>query len=162
VNESSSVCAPIDLCPPPAETCAIDTDCDTGCCLAVDAETSLCAPVDLCAAPPPAAGCGDLVLVANDGTYLGDATSNQFAVDGVCNEFSQYGSQFAATSIFNEFGQYGSPFAALSAYNELTSTPPVLYCSGDETVLNAVSKNTLLAGAIDPDLLCAVLAQNGL
>jgi hypothetical protein len=161
VDETNSVCAPADFCAPPVDTCSEDTDCDTACCLPVDAETSVCAPSDLCAAPP-AIGCGNLVLLANDGTYLGDATSNQFAADGVCNEFSQYGSQFAATSIFNQFGQYGSQFSTLSAYNEFTTTPPVLYCVGNDTVLNPVSKNTFLAGAIDPDFLCAVLAQNGL
>lgn len=162
VDATNSVCAPANFCPPPVETCTVDDDCATQCCLPVDADTLACAPADLCAAPPPAVGCGELVLLANDGTYLGDATSNTFAADGVCNEFSQYGSHFAASSIFNEFGLYGSPFAALSAYNEFTSTPPVLYCSGDDTILNPVSKNTLLAGAIDPDFLCAVLAQNGL
>jgi hypothetical protein len=161
VDDTGSVCAPAEFCPSPFETCAMNADCATACCLPIDAETSACAPANLCAAPP-AVGCGDLVLLANDGTYLGDATSDQFAVDGVCNEFSQYGSPFASSSIFNEFSQYGSPFASLSAYNEFTSTPPVLYCSGNDTVLNAVSKNTFVAGAIDPDFLCAVLAQNGL
>jgi hypothetical protein len=161
LDDSNSVCAPPEFCLPMADTCSEDTDCDTACCLPVDAETSACAPSNLCAAPP-SVGCGDLVLLANDGTYLGEATSNQFAVDGVCNEFSQYGSEFSTTSIFNEFSQYGSPFATLSAYNEFTATPPVLYCVSNDTVLNPVSKNTLIAGAIDPDFLCAVLAQNGL
>jgi hypothetical protein len=162
VDATNSVCAPANFCPPPVETCTVDSECDTVCCLPIDAETSACAPASLCTAPPAPIGCGQLVLLANDGTFLGDATSNQFATDGVCNEFSQYGSPFAATSIFNEFGQYGSPFAASSAYNDFTSTPPVLYCSGNDTVLNPVSKNTFIAGAIDPDVLCAVLAQNGL
>jgi hypothetical protein len=118
-------------------------------------------PAALCA-PPASVACANLVLLANDGTFLGQATSSTFATDGVCNEFSQYGSLFAATSIFNEFGQYGGQFSSLSAYNQFTSTPPVLYCVTTDTVLNPVSKNTVLVGAIDPDALCAVLAANGL
>lgn len=147
-----------------AALCANGDDCFSGCCATVDEANSVCAPADVCSPPAetPSVGCGEVVLMADDGTYLGDATSNEFAGDGVCNEFSQYGSQFSSTSIFNEFSEYGNRFNSSSAYNEFTTTPPVLYCAGDGTVLNPVSKNTFLAGAIDPDFLCEVLAQNGL
>lgn len=161
VDESNSVCAPTEFCPAPAQTCVLDAECSTGCCAAVDAQTSICVEAALCA-PAPAVICLDLVLLADDGTFLGEATSNAFATDSVCNEFGQYGSQFSSTSIFNQFGQYGSPFASLSAYNEFTTTPPLLYCVNTDAVLNPVSKNTFIAGAIDPDVLCAVLAANGL
>jgi len=50
----------------------------------------------------------------------------------------------------------------LSAYNEFTATPPALFCVTTDTPLNAVTKNTFIAGSIDPDALCAVLAANGL
>jgi hypothetical protein len=161
LDEQTSVCAPAEYCPAAPTSCDVNQDCDTGCCAPVDADTSACAPASFCA-PAPSVICSDLVVVANDGTYLGEATSNAFAVDGVCNEFSQYGSEFSATSIFNDFGTYGSQFSTLSAYNQFTTTPPVLYCISTDTVLNAVSKNTFVAGAIDPDFLCAVLAANGL
>lgn len=161
VNETTAVCAPASYCPPPVQQCTGNEQCASQCCLPIDTQTAACAPAALCA-PPASVACTNVVLLANDGTFLGQATSNTFATDGVCNEFSQYGSQFAATSIFNEFGQYGSQFSSLSAYNQFTSTPPVLYCVTSDTVLNQVSKNTILAGAIDPDTLCAVLAANGL
>ena len=162
VDETNSVCAPANFCPPPVQTCVLDAECSTGCCFPIDTETSVCSPPTLCE-PPPSVGCPELVLLANDGTFLGEATSNAFASDGVCNEFGQHGSPFAAESIFNQFGQYGSPFASLSAYNEFSSTPPVLYCVTTDTFFNSVSKNTFAAGnPIDPDALCAVLAANGL
>jgi hypothetical protein len=96
-----------------------------------------------------------------DGTFLGDAASNMFAVNGVCNQFSQYGSQFSTTSIFNQFGTYGSQFSTLSAYDLFTTTPPLLFCATTLQRLNPVSKNTVLLNAIDPDLLCATLAAAG-
>lgn len=161
VDETSSACAPARFCPAPDVGCTLNEECDTQCCFQVDAQSSVCAPTALCA-PPPSVGCTSLALFANDGTFLGEASSNAFASDSVCNEFGQYGSPFSSTSIYNEFGQYGSPFASLSAYNEFTSTPPVLYCAATDTFLNAVSKNTFVAGAIDPDALCSVLAANGL
>jgi hypothetical protein len=88
------------------------------------------------------------------------ATSNQFASDGVCNQFSNYGGEYGTYSIFNDFGTYGSQFSSQSAYSQFTSTPPVLVCDGGN-LLNPVTKNTLLASAIDPDVLCATLASNG-
>jgi hypothetical protein len=110
----------------------------------------------------PVAGCsGTLVLVADDGKFLGNASSNMLAADGVCNEFSNYGGQFGADSIFNEFGMYGSQFGSLSAYDEFTSTPPFLFCPGANVRLNPVTKNNVLGGAIDPDVLCLVLEANG-
>lgn len=161
LDEQTSICAPAEYCPAAPTSCAVNQDCDTGCCVPVDADASACAPASFCASAPSVV-CSDLVVVADDGTYLGEATSNEFAVDGVCNDFSQYGSEFSSTSIFNDFSTYGSQFSSLSAYNQFTSTPPVLYCISTDTVLNAVSKNTFVAGSIDPDLLCAVLAANGL
>jgi hypothetical protein len=161
VDETTSVCAPGSFCPSPVQLCTGNEQCASQCCLSIDMQNAACAPAALCA-PPASVACTNVVLLANDGTFLGQATSNTFATDGVCNEFSQYGSQFAATSIFNEFGQYGGQFSSLSAYNQFTTTPPVLYCVMTDTVLNPVSKNTILIGAIDPDALCAVLAANGL
>lgn len=111
------------------------------------------------ATTPSAAGCRELDLVADDRTFLGVGTSSQFATDGVCNEFSQYGGQFSTNGIFNEFSQYGSQFSQLSAYNEFTQTPPHLYCGRDQ--MNPITKNKYLPLAVDPDVLCEVLAELG-
>jgi hypothetical protein len=161
VDDIGSVCAPASFCPPAAETCRVSSDCATVCCLPIDERTSVCAPTSACATTP-ALACPDLVLQASDGTFLGDATSDEVAVNGVCNPIGSYGSQISPTSIFNPVGSYGSQLGEQSAYNEFSTTPPVLFCPSTASTLNLVSKNAFLTGALDPDLLCAVLAENGL
>jgi hypothetical protein len=113
---------------------------------------------------PVGTGCGDLELIAQNGTYLGAVSSNPYASDGVCNEFSTYGNPYSATSIYNEFGTYGSQYAAQSAYNTLSTTPPAIVCSDSGDIIAFVTKNKFVTGAqrIDPDALCAVLANSGL
>lgn len=161
VDALNSVCAPTNFCPPPAQTCITGAECSTGCCIATGGGGSICGPAGLCA-PPPSVGCSSLVLLANDGTYLGDATSIATA-NSVCNEYGLYGSQYGVNSIHNPYGLYGGEFAVFSAYNPYTATPPVLYCVNSDSVLNAVSKNEYVSGSpIDPDALCAVLAANGI
>lgn len=147
-----------------AAPCSSPSDCVSGCCVGLSSSSaSVCAPPTHCepAPPPIPGGCADLVLVADDGTYLGDATSNEYATDGVCNEYSSYGSAYSSTSIFNDSGTYGSEYSLESAYNASTWTPPFLYCVTTDEVWNPVTKNDLLDEAIDPDLLCRALAENG-
>lgn len=107
--------------------------------------------------------CSLLVLIAEDGTFLGDATSSQVGASSVCNGSSMYGSVFGVTSIFNEFGTYGSSYSLQSAYNTLSQTPPAVVCVDNDSIIAFVSKNRFLAAStiIDPDYLCSVLAQNG-
>lgn len=153
-----------------AANCESGDECQSGCCAELVSGGRACAPPSVCANPnepaPPVmsgtVGCGQLVLLGDDGQFLGNATSNAYATDGVCNQYSPHGSAYAADSIYNPYGTYGSKYSSLSAYDPYTSTPPVLFCSDSMDVLNPVTKNSFLAGAIDPDALCAVLAQNGL
>jgi hypothetical protein len=159
-----------------SDQCARGDDCLTGCCIELTTGESACAAIQLCSPPPnsgtrpippPAHGtlvpittCSTLALIADDDQFLGNASSNRYATDGICNEFSQYGSEFGSHSIHNEFGTYGGEFSNLSAYNKFTNTPPHLRCeNGSE--LNPVTKNQFLAGVIDPDVLCETLASNG-
>lgn len=136
--------------------CAFGSDCSD--CGARDPNEM---PVAVEPVPVSLTPCADLTLLGDDGEFLGVASSNEFETDGVCNEFSNYGSEFSSTSIYNEFSNYGSEFSPLGAYNEFTSTPPFLYCASSDTVMNPVTKNSLLSGAVDPDVLCAALAANG-
>jgi hypothetical protein len=110
---------------------------------------------------PPSTGCGRLIVRSDDGKFLGVAVSNEFAVDGVCNKFSPYGSEFGADSIFNKFGTYGGEFSPKGAYNKFAFTPPNLACEGSGAKGEFVSKNTVLQPRIDPDLLCITLKQTG-
>jgi hypothetical protein len=140
--------------------CVNDGDCVSGCCLPVDAEGGVCAASSLCEAAP-IVGCTEVILRASDGTFLGDATSFLTA-DSLCNPASAYGSPASPTSIFNPFGTYGNTSGLLSAYSPVTLTPPILVCTTTQAALSPVSKNATLVGVIDPDVLCAALAANGI
>jgi hypothetical protein len=109
----------------------------------------------------PSGPCRSLVVVADNGTFLGEASSKPYEADGVCNSYSSYGSPYGQFSIFNEAGIYGNEVSATSAFNELGSKPPHLYCEGTNELLNPITKNEFLPGAIDPDALCQTLAANG-
>jgi hypothetical protein len=172
-DASSSDAGSVGRCPPEGEidcsatpaccqgsVCVGDGDCATGCCLPVAGESGVCAASDLCEAPV-IIGCTEVTLRAADGTFLGDATSF-LTPESVCNPAGAYGSEASPTSIFNPFGTYGDSFGALSAYAPSTLTPPVLSCTTTGASLNPVSKNAALVGAIDPDVLCAALAANGI
>jgi hypothetical protein len=148
-----------------AANCTSDDACRSLCCAPLeDGPSSVCSPPNFCNTAPtgtPVGTCPTLVVVGYDGQFLGIAESNPYGPDSVCNEFGSYGSEFATTSIYNEFGQYGSEFSTLSAYNSFTSTPPALLCDETGEILALVTKNTVLADGIDPDILCVVLAENG-
>jgi hypothetical protein len=105
--------------------------------------------------------CKSLVLIADDGTFLGEASSKPYESNGVCNPYSLYGSAYGKYSIFNETGVYGSDDATTSAFNEFGSRPPHLYCESTSESLNPITKNEFLPGAIDPDVLCQTLSSNG-
>jgi hypothetical protein len=108
----------------------------------------------------PITTCNKPTLVADDGKYLGVASSSAVAPDSVCNDVSPYGSQVGPYSIHNDVGIYGSAVSPQSAYNEVTPTPPHLRCESGK-LLNAVTKNRTIANGIDPDVLCETLAGNG-
>lgn len=74
---------------------------------------------------------GESYLMANDGTYLGKLTSNDFDTDSLLNDFGPYGNEFSPKSIFNEFGTYGSEFSSQSPFNEFSTTPPKIFVNGD-------------------------------
>jgi hypothetical protein len=57
------------------------------------------------------------IIVAPDGTYLGNLNSNQYDPNSVSNPYGQYGSRYSPNSINNPYGQYGSPYSPNSARN---------------------------------------------
>jgi hypothetical protein len=114
--------------------------------------------------PLPAASvvrCRSLVLLADNGTFLGQASSKPLDSNGVCNAYSVYGSDRGQYSVFNAAGMYGDETSPTSAFNELAARPPHLYCESTKVLLNPVTKNEFLPGAIDPEALCETLARNG-
>jgi hypothetical protein len=105
--------------------------------------------------------CPSLALVADDGTFLGVASSTARAADSVCNARGDYGGSQGAYSIFNPTSPYGNTTSQTSAFNASASRPPRLFCESTEVLLNPVTKNVFLPGAIDPDALCTTLAGSG-
>lgn len=106
---------------------------------------------------------GSLFLIADDGenTYLGKLTTNEFDSDSIYNDFGTYGNKFSSKSIWNEFGTYGNPFSSLSPFNEFTSTPPIIVDADGNTV-GRLTVNSLIPGAINPNLLYKYLKDLGL
>lgn len=96
---------------------------------------------------------GRATLLADDGTYLGRISSNKYDSDSVCNRYGEYGSKYASTSVRNKYGTYGSAYSGSSAYDKYTSTPPAIILGGVQ--VGYLTKNRVLPGAIDPDILFA-------
>ncbi|GMV85078.1 MAG: hypothetical protein AMXMBFR80_09350 [Dehalococcoidia bacterium] len=104
-------------------------------------------------APSPRSLDGRATLLADDGTYLGLISSNKYDSDSVCNKYGEYGSKYASTSVRNKYGTYGSAYSSSSAYNKYTSSPPAIILGGVQ--VGYLTKNSVLSGAIDPDILFA-------
>ncbi|HEX7869854.1 MAG TPA: hypothetical protein VF455_07045, partial [Chryseobacterium sp.] len=85
-------------------------------------------------------GQGESFIIANDGTFLGSLTPNQFDQKSIFNEFGPYGSQFSQTSIFNQFCPYGGQFSQLSPFNQFSQTPPKVYLKGNLAGLLTVNQ----------------------
>lgn len=56
-------------------------------------------------------------LYANDGTYLGELSSNPYAAESTSNPYGRYGNRYSPTSINNPYSQYGSPYSSQSPNN---------------------------------------------
>jgi hypothetical protein len=132
-----------------AAECSAPTECNSGCCLSLrNSDVGACGPARYCEAPPVPMGngCDALVLIAEDGTFLGNAVSSPVAANGVCNDLSPHGSSVGPQSIFNSVGIYGSTVSPQSAYNRITPTPPALMCAESREIVAFVTKNTIVAG----------------
>lgn len=89
-------------------------------------------------------------IVAQDGQYLGEISSNQYDSDSICNEYGTYGSEYSYKSIFNDYSKYGSNYSSYSAYNSYAYNPPIIYDLSDNPVYY-LTKNTWKTPHIDPD-----------
>jgi hypothetical protein len=140
--------------------CTQNSDCANGCCL-LTVTPHFCAPLRVCTGIGPDPECGRFALHGSDRTFLGVAASDKYATDGLCNQYSSYGSAYSSTSVFDKYSIYGSKYSQWSAYDEHTSTPPFLLCEKSGQQQQWVTKNTTLAPRIDPDVLCTWLGANG-
>jgi hypothetical protein len=105
--------------------------------------------------------CDDLVVVSANGVFLGRATSDPTAADGVCNASGEYGNEFMPLSVFNTSNVYGGAYSPEGAYNASARVSPLLLCRTTGLPMGSITKNRYLANPIDPDELCASLAGAG-
>lgn len=77
---------------------------------------------------------------ADDGTFLGKISRDQFAADSIANQFGTHGSKFEAESIFNEFGKYGGKFSAMSPYNKFSTTPPKITLNNGKWIYLTINR----------------------
>jgi len=77
---------------------------------------------------------GSPIVVAPDGTYLGNLNSNPYDPNSVANPYGRYGSPYSPDSINNPYGQYGSPYSPNSVTNPyaVPSLPPSDSGLGDD------------------------------
>jgi hypothetical protein len=104
--------------------------------------------------PPPTV---ELIIVADDGQFLGVINDNSFDTDSIANSFGTYGSPFNSLSIWNSFGTYGSDFSSLSPWNEITGTPPGIF-EGDLFVAY-LTTNSFLLPQVHPDDLAVLVGR---
>jgi len=64
------------------------------------------------------------IIVAPDGTYLGNYNSNPFDPNSIANPYGPYGNPYSPNSVTNPFGQYGSPYSPTSPTNPYVAGPP--------------------------------------
>lgn len=105
-------------------------------------------------APPPPPAFGEALLLAQDGTFLGNINDDPFDPDSLANPFGTYGSTFGSDSIWNQFGNYGSEFATYSPWNEFSFNPPGIYI--DQAFYGYLTANTTLGGIHPNDLAAAI------
>jgi hypothetical protein len=56
-------------------------------------------------------------LYANDGTYLGKVTDNEYDPNSINNPYGKYGSEYSQSSVNNPYSKYGSEYSPYSPNN---------------------------------------------
>lgn len=91
-----------------------------------------------------------VILVGQDGAFLGLVSSDQSADKSICNRYGNFGNSFSSTSVLNKYAQYGGTFSNLGAYNPNAQQPPLIIQNGQP--IGLLTKNRRLQGGIDPDV----------
>lgn len=90
-----------------------------------------------------------IYLVAGDGRYLGDCTTDPYVWDSIWNELGPYGSTTSWTSIWNPVGIYGSDYSDLSPWDPYALDPPYIFINDDYVA--SLTTNYLIWDAIYPE-----------
>lgn len=99
-------------------------------------------------------------LVASDGQFLGQLSSNPYLFEGVKNQYGSFGSMYSSTSIFNKYGRYGSEYSQLSPFNQSTQHPPRIFLRGE--FVGYLSVNQFVGNRLDPHKLFDYISNNRL
>lgn len=91
-----------------------------------------------------------VIVVGQDGAFLGLASNDQYADKSICNRYGNFGSPYSSTSVLDKYEQYGDTYSHLSAYNPNAQKPPLIIQNGQPIAL--LTKNRRLQGGVDPDL----------
>ncbi|MDF2068016.1 hypothetical protein [Bacillus sp. Cr_A10] len=102
----------------------------------------------------------ELILIAQDGQYLGKLITDKYDDESIFNQYGDYGSKYSDTSIWNKYSEYGSKYGTYSAFNKRSPSPPVIF-DGKEAI-GYLTVDFDKKGAIHPDLLHALLEELGL
>ncbi len=98
---------------------------------------------------------GNAFIMASDGEFLGNISSDRFASKSILNDVGSHGSSVASKSIFNNVGTYGSEVSPKSAWNKLATSPPKVFV--EEKFIGYLTTNELKTPRIDPYALIGYL-----
>lgn len=101
-----------------------------------------------------------LILIAQDGEFLGKLITDKYDDESIFNKYGDYGSKYSDTSIWNKYSEYGSNYGTYSAFNKRSPSPPIIF--DGEDAIGYISVDFDKKGAIHPDLLHALLEELGL
>lgn len=91
-----------------------------------------------------------VILVGQDGAFLGVVSNDQYADKSICNRYGNFGSRYSSTSVLDKYEQYGDTYSNLSAYNPNAQQPPLIIQNGQP--IGLLTKNRRLQGGVDPDV----------
>lgn len=102
----------------------------------------------------------ELILIGQDGKYLGKLITDKYDDESIFNKYGDYGSKYSDTSIWNNYSEYGSNYGTYSAFNKRSPSPPIIFDGVD--AIGYLTVDFDKKGAIHPDLLHALLEELGL
>lgn len=82
--------------------------------------------VFLVALLPLSAQAASPILVAPDGTYIGNLNKNPYDPNSVANPYGIHGSPYATDSINNPYSPYGSPYSPQSPNDPYGQGPSII------------------------------------
>jgi len=95
-------------------------------------------------------------IIANDGTYLWELSSNTISDNSIANTIGSYWSSIRSDSILNTIWTYWRTISTQSPRNKITTDAPTIVKDGE--IIGKLTINTMVSKNIDPlqALLCFI------